>query len=322
MVWQVGCASQFRVKLKKMNTQTLQNEFWKLEVLPRLGASPVALEANIENAWQPVMRPTPKEFLTLDSSARFSSYNLAPYSNRIKNNQFVFEGKTYKLQPNWFPEGLTIHGDIRNRPLEMTRTDNMLEFYFDSRTLEDSNYPFDYTFKTKYSLEGDVFITHLEVQNVGSTRMPAGLGYHPYFVRHFLGSSAAPLLHFQASSVYLTDNSRIPDGASQAIPNELDFSSPASPVEVFVDNIYNDWDGVATLEWVGSGYKMRIEGDKIYGHFVVFNGDPDGTIALEPVSHATDGFNLLARGVPNTGVRILESGEILSGAMRVKLERV
>lgn len=307
---------------KTVNTQTLQNEHWKLEVLPRLGASPTALEAFVNGDWQPVMRPTARALLAGESSANFSSYNLAPYSNRIKNNKFVFEGREYKLKSNWEDEILTIHGDIRNRPLEMIGTDNTLEFFFDSRTVTDSNYPFDYSFKTTYLLEDDVFVTHLEVQNVGNTRMPAGLGYHPYFVRHFLGSSAAPRLHFQASSVYLTDTSRIPDRASQAIPNELDFSSPASATEIFIDNIYNNWDGVATLEWAGSGYRLKIEGDKIYSHFVVFNGDPDGTIALEPVSHATNGFNLLARGVANTGVKILEPGEILAGAMRLKLERV
>ena len=305
-----------------MNTQILENEFWKLEVLPRLGASPVALEAFVEDAWQPVMRPTARALLAGETSANFSSYNLAPYSNRIKNNRFVFEDREYKLKPNWADEILTIHGDIRNRALEMTRTDNTLEFWFDSRTVTDSNFPFDYTFKTNYALEGDVLVSHLEVQNVGSTRMPAGLGFHPYFVGHFLGSSAAPLLQFQASSVYLTDSSRIPEGASQAIPQELDFSSPASATKIFIDNIYNNWDGVATLEWVGSGYRLKIEGDKIYSHFVVFNGDPDGTIALEPVSHATDGFNLFARGIPNTGVKILEPEEIMSGAMRLKLERV
>ena len=257
-----------------------------------------------------------------DSSANFSSYNLAPYSNRIRHNKFIFEGREYKLKPNWADGMLTIHGDIRNRALEMSRTETALEFWFDSRTVTDSNFPFDYTFKTRYSLEGDVLTSHLELQNVGSTPMPAGLGFHPYFVRHFLGSSVAPLLHFQAKSVYLTDTSRIPDGASQAIPAELDFSSPASAIAVFVDNVYNDWDGLATLEWVGSGYRLRIEGDKIYSHFVAFNGDPDGSIALEPVSHCTDGFNLLAQGVANTGVNILKPGETLSGAMRLKLERL
>ena len=305
-----------------MNTQILENQHWKLEVHPRLGASPVALEAFIEKAWQPVMRPTARALLTGDSSANFSSYNLAPYSNRIRHNKFIFEGRECKLKPNWADRMLTIHGDIRNRALEMSRTETALEFWFDSRTVTDSNFPFDYTFKTRYSLEGDVLTSYLEVQNVGSTPMPAGLGFHPYFVRHFLGSSSAPLLHFQAKSVYLTDTSRIPDGASQAIPAELDFSSPASAIAVFVDNVYNDWDGLATLEWVGSGYRLRIEGDKIYSHFVAFNGDPDGSIALEPVSHCTDGFNLLAQGVANTGVNILKPGETMSGAMRLKLERV
>ncbi len=204
----------------------------------------------------------------------------------------------------------------------MTRSDQALEFWYDARTVKDSNYPFDYTFKTRYSLEDDVFVSHLEVQNVGSTPMPAGLGFHPYFMPSFLGSSAAPLLHFQAKSVYLTDSSRIPEGESQTIPPELDFSSPKDCTAKFIDNVYNNWDGLATLAWAGSGYRLRIEGDPIYRHFVVFNGDPDGSIALEPVSHCTDGFNLIAKGIPNTGVKILQPGEVLAGAMRLKLESV
>jgi aldose 1-epimerase len=304
-----------------MSIEILENHHWKLAVHPGLGASPVALEAMANGAWQAVMRPTNPELLEGDNSANFSSYNLAPYSNRIKNNKFVFEGREYKLQPNWADGIMTIHGDIRNRALDMTRKEHALEFWYDSRTVSDSNYPFDYTFKTRYTLEDDVFVSHLEVRNIGNVPMPAGLGYHPYFMPSFLGSSAAPVLHFQAGSVYLTDTTRIPDGASQAIAPELDFSSPKAATGFFIDNVYNDWAGVATFEWTGSGYALRIEGDPIYSHFVVFNGDPDGTVALEPVSHCTDGFNLLAQGVPNTGVKILAPGEVLAGAMRLKLER-
>ncbi len=98
-----------------MTSETLQNNFWKLEVLPRLGASPVALEAWINQSWQPVMRPTASELLEGQSSANFSSYNLAPYSNRIKNNKFIFEGREYQLRPNWSDGIMTLHGDIRDR---------------------------------------------------------------------------------------------------------------------------------------------------------------------------------------------------------------
>jgi aldose 1-epimerase len=305
-----------------MSIEILENNFWKLAVHPLLGASPVALEAMADGAWQAVMRPTSPALLDGDNSASFSSYNLAPYSNRIKNNKFVFQGLEYQMLPNWSDGILTIHGDIRNRELAMIRSKQALEFFYDSRDVSDSNYPFDYSFKTRYAFEADVFVSHLEVQNVGVVPMPAGLGYHPYFMPTFLGSSAAPKLQFQASSVYLTDTTRIPDGASQAIPPELDFSSPKAATGFFIDNVYNDWDGVAIFEWTGSGYGLRIEGDPIYTHFVVFNGDPDGTVALEPVSHCTDGFNLLAQGVPNTGVRILEPGQMLAGSMRLKLEKL
>jgi aldose 1-epimerase len=305
-----------------MSIEILENNFWKLAVHPRLGASPVALEAMANGAWQAIMRPTNPALLGGNDSAGFSSYNLAPYSNRIKSNKFVFQGREYQMKPNWADEILTIHGDIRNRELAMTRSEQALEFWYDSRNVSDSNYPFDYSFKTRYALEDDVFVSHLEVQNVGTEPMPAGLGYHPYFVSSFLGSSAAPKLQFQASSVYLTDTTRIPDGGSHAIPAELDFSSSKPATGFFIDNVYNDWDGVATFEWTGSGYALRIEGDPIYTHFVVFNGDPDGTVALEPVSHCTDGFNLMARGVQNTGVQILQPGEVLAGAMRLKLEKL
>jgi len=42
-------------------------------------------------------------------------------------------------------------------------------------------------------------------------------------------------------------------------------------------------------------------------------------VALEPVTHATDGFNLLSQGWENTGVRVLEPGEKLAGSLRLTL---
>jgi aldose 1-epimerase len=41
--------------------------------------------------------------------------------------------------------------------------------------------------------------------------------------------------------------------------------------------------------------------------------------AVEPVSHANDGFNLLARGVPGSGVQVLEPGAALGGTVRLEI---
>ena len=42
-------------------------------------------------------------------------------------------------------------------------------------------------------------------------------------------------------------------------------------------------------------------------------------MALEPVTHATDGFNLMSQGWDSTGVRVLEPGEGISGRLRLRL---
>jgi aldose 1-epimerase len=63
---------------------------------------------------------------------------------------------------------------------------------------------------------------------------------------------------------------------------------------------------------------MVLEADPIFSHLVVFTA-PDGSVALEPVTHATDGFNLMSQGWDSTGVRVLEPGEEISGRLRLRL---
>ncbi|RIH81811.1 hypothetical protein Mrose_03529 [Calidithermus roseus] len=82
--------------------------------------------------------------------------------------------------------------------------------------------------------------------------------------------------------------------------------------------MFGGWEGALRLEWPHSGVRVELEADPIFSHLVLFTA-PDGTVALEPVSHATDGFNLMDRGWPNTGVRVLEPGESLSGEVRMRI---
>jgi aldose 1-epimerase len=63
---------------------------------------------------------------------------------------------------------------------------------------------------------------------------------------------------------------------------------------------------------------MELRADPLYSHLVAFTA-PDGSVALEPVSHATDGFNLLAQGWPDTGVRVLQPGDSISAKLHLIL---
>lgn len=297
----------------------IENAFWQLEIAPQIGASVVNLRGRVGGGFQPIMRPTPHAALEKRSSSALSSFILAPFSNRIRGAKFAFEGREYQLKTTT-PDGNTQHGDVRNRPWTLVRHDpETLEGWFDSRAHPDFNFPWAITVNVVYELEGNTFETRLEMRNVSKDPMPAGFGLHPYFVRTLGGSSDA-VLGFHALGVYETDASLIPTEGMKPVPESLDFSKPRAVGAQELNHGFG-WDGTARLEYPGSGVRLVIEADPIFSHVVAFTS-PDGTLAIEPVSNATDGFNLLAHGVPGTGVVILEPGAVMTGAVRLRLEAI
>ena len=105
---------------------------------------------------------------------------------------------------------------------------------------------------------------------------------------------------------YDTDERMLALGAARPVTPAEDFGTPAAIGARTVDRTFAAWDGVARLDW---GVRaLTITADNVFSHLVVFTA-PDGSLALEPVSHATDAFNLAARGVPGTDMRVLEPGQ-------------
>ncbi|MDX2007529.1 MAG: aldose 1-epimerase [Meiothermus sp.] len=295
-----------------MNSVTLQNSRLRLEIAPEVGASVAALEARAEERWQPIMRPTPRPLP--DKSSPYGSFTLAPYSNRIREARFGFEGRLYELKPNT-PEGNAQHGDVRNRPWTVMPAGTAAACSFDSRFFDDVNWPWAFSMAKLYRLEGHTLETTLELVNQGQTPMPAGFGLHPYFVRD-LGEA---VLGFEAEGYYQTDQSLIPADGMKPIPPELDFRVPRAVGAQALNHVYGGWSGRAVLEWQGSGKRLVLEADPIFSHLVVFTA-PDGTLAIEPVTNATDGFNLAERGVAGTGVQVLQPEEGMVGKVRMRVE--
>ena len=102
---------------------TIQNDFWKLMISAEFGASPYALEHQINGDWVAIMRPSHDGALEAGRSTDFSSYTLAPYSNRIRNHVFEFRNRQYQLRPNW-PDGQTIHGDVHGEAWRVNQPDS------------------------------------------------------------------------------------------------------------------------------------------------------------------------------------------------------
>jgi len=297
-----------------MNIQTLHNDHLTLHVLPDLGASVLNLAAA---SGRPVLRHV--EIGDVKTSSQCASFALLPYSNRIKDARFIFEGREVQLRPG--SDGNVQHGDVRNRPWQTERvSDGHLICTFDSRHFgemegEGVNWPWAFTARMEYVLHGPHLDTSVTLTNADTAPMPAGLGLHPYFSR--MADGIDPALGFQAGGVYLTDDSFIPTREAGPVAPGLDFSA-ARPVgaEQF-NHVYSSWDGVARLDW--GRRALTITADSVWSHLVLFTA-PDGSLAIEPATHATDAFNLAARGVHGTDMRVLAPRESLGGAVRFTLE--
>ncbi|MBB6097598.1 aldose 1-epimerase [Deinobacterium chartae] len=297
----------------------LENDTWQLDIAPEVGGSVAALRLREAERWTPVMRETPASALEERNPSQFASFTLMPYSNRIRDAAFEFTGQSYTLRPNT-SAGTAQHGDVRARPWQVEREQRTeLALTLDSRDFADFNYPFPIRARVEYLLEGDAFDTVLHLENAGERPMPAGFGIHPYF-RRDLGGHENAWLQFRASGVYHTGPDLMPTEGMQPLPAELDFTAPRAIGDQNLDHVFGNWNGRAELSWPDAGLRLEFDCEPVFSHFVAFTA-PDGTLALEPVSHATDAFNLEARGVHGTGMRVLEPGESMQGRIRLAVRR-
>lgn len=299
----------------RWRVETISNGFLTLEVLPEVGASVLNLRAASGRA---VMRPVRPE--DVKTSSQCASFTLLPFSNRIRDARFTFQGREYDLRPNT-KDGLAQHGDVRNRPWQVERvTDARLRCTFDSRDFPDLNWPWAFTACVEYILHGPHLDTSVTLTNADQADMPAGMGLHPYFQR--FDGDLDPTLSFDAPLTYDTDERLLTVGGSRPVTPDEDYRAPSQIGPRHIDRTYTAWDGIARLAWgsvLTGGRAMTLTADGVYSHLVVYTA-PDQTLALEPVSHATDAINLAAAGVSGVDMRILTPGQSLAGTARVTLE--
>lgn len=289
---------------------SLRNDHLELDVLPETGASVLNLRAA---SGRPVLRAV--DPADVKSSSQCASFSLVPFSNRVRDARFTFAAQVHQLRVTT-ADGLTQHGDVRNRPWQVVAAgDEKLSFTFDSRQFTDLNWPWAFGASMEYRLDGAALEMTLALTNLDTTDMPAGLGLHPYFVRRRDGTD--PQVSFGAALIYDMDGRSLPLEAARAVHPDEDFRTPRPVGERSIDQVYAGWDGAARLDWGTRALQLRA--DPVFSHLVAFTA-PDGSLALEPVSHATDALNLAPKGVPGVDLRVLAPGETLSGAVRLSLE--
>lgn len=294
-------------------TMKLNNEKLRVKLVPEIGGSITECSVNRGGQWIPIMR-SGEEPLARSSNA--SSFVLIPYSNRLRDGRFAFEGTDYQLRD---AEKHAIHGDVRDREWKiLEHTNERIVLAFNSEDFDDVNFPFPFSAKMIHALEGYSFISRIEVVNEGSHAMPAGCGFHPYFNRRLPGSTGEVKLQFTVSGVY-PGETPLPTGPAVPLQPDQDFHVQRA-LDVELDHCFAGWNRQAVIDWSGSGITARIQADPGMEHVILYSPKGQNFFALEPVTNANDGFNLFGRGDRNCGVVVLQPGETLEAGFEISLE--
>ncbi|WP_419340672.1 aldose 1-epimerase [Achromobacter sp. PD1] len=223
---------------------------------------------------------------------RAGSYPLAPYSNRIRDGVFTFNGARHALQsvpgrPHAI-HGAGLYQPWRVRSHSPDSVDLVLE-----QPAGVLGWPWPFECVQRYQLDARGLSVALAIVNLGDTPMPCGLGLHPYFT--------AERVTLHARREWAADADGLPTGSKAVHVRELRRSASGC------DTYLSQWEGRATLHWP-DGHQLSLHADPAFAHLVVYTAGGSDFLCVEPVTNVADAFNLAAAGEARTGMRTLEPG--------------
>jgi len=285
---------------------TIQNKYWQVGILPETGASIAFGRIRHNDEWVDAMRPTPEK--DWNNSSNCSSFIMLPWCNRIKDGVLHFEDKTYQLNTTK-DDGTARHGDVRKRDWAVNKIDaNHISMSLVSTDFPDMNWPFKFSAHAEYKLDKDKFIWILSIKNEDSQPFPTGFGHHPYFVKPT--GANAPHVQIPCKEYFELTNYMATDAAVPVTP-ELDFQQMRALDDLELNHVFTSRNGSepARMLYPEWGSTLEMYSDSLFEHILLYAPKGEPFYAVEPMTNASDGFNLFAKQIAGSGVFVLQPGE-------------
>ena len=293
----------------------LQNDRLRLVVDPDHGAGILAFSTLVDGRWLPLMPDARRP----DCDLACASFLMIPYSNRIENGAFTFADGAYQLEN---AVGHAIHGDTRKRPWNITdQSAQLLRCTFSSAEHNQVNWPWPFDTEATFEVRDDHLQLGLKLTNRGATAMPAGFGWHPYFSRALQQEGEPVVLQFALDGAYPdAHETRIPSGPLAPLAPHQDFRIERALLpDNALDTCCHGFAG-GHIVWPESGVRLRLAAAANCRHLVLYNPVGKPYFAVEPVTNANNGVNLLAQGDPTCGTVSLEPGASLESGCALIVE--
>lgn len=250
---------------------------------------------------------------------------LFPFPNRIRDGEFSFNGKSYRLPKNDSSQQNAIHGFAPRNAWRVINSEAEADFasvtgqfrHKQDVPATESLWPGDGCLTLTYKLEPHALSVLAVVDNFGDEPFPFGLGYHPYFqlpgVDHPVDDWT---LGYTAQQEWVVSEG-LPTGVMRNILPEFDFRTAKRIGNLPLDHLFGGLEPMptgrnlgrfATLEYENASGKLEFAGTSEFRELVLFVPPHRRAIAIEPYSCATDAINLEAKGI-DAGWRTLAPGD-------------
>jgi|SRR6185503_1033294 len=288
------------------NTLEVGDGRWKIVVAPSLGGSLLACDFD----GVPVLRAAPQTPASRRPAIRCCHFPLIPFSNRIENGRFRFDGETVSLPRNVVGSPHALHGHGWQTAWQVSESDGAsCALTYQRKATPD--WPWPYRARQTIAVAGNSLYLLLAIENPGSAAMPGGLGFHPFFPR-----SAGARLELSAAQVWDGNAAGFPTVRAD-IPAGLEFhGAPRLADREGTDHCFDGWSRRATIRYEHPARRVTLDGCKETSHAIVYVPANADYFCVEPVSHAVNAMNLADPAA--AGWWTLEAGEIRSISMTIR----
>jgi aldose 1-epimerase len=275
-----------------MQIQRLSNGTLEVEVLPEVGGRIHRIRAFGHD----LLRTPSDPQLHVSNPFFWGCFPLVPWSNRVPDGRIVFQGRVVQVPCN---DGDTaIHGEAYARPWAV-EGEGRLSFRGGQ-----FGFPWPYEARQQHSIDATSWTLALTITNTGDAEMPAGLGIHPWFAASAGLEAALP-----ADLTYPLVNN-IPSGPPVPVSGPLDRRT----LSLFPWGLDNIWTGLTAHQINLRRPEITLDSTFTFTdaatHIIAASVETNDAVAIEPVTHATDGFRLLAERLPGA-IGVLQPGETL-----------
>lgn len=253
---------------------------------------------------------------------------LFPFAGRITGGKFEFEGRSFQLEAG-DGRGNAIHGFVISRPWRVTdQSESSVTAEFQASVDAPELlklWPADFHIRGTYELAGNTLHNRFVIRNPGQSRLPFGLGTHPYF-RLPLGTKGSadecvvtvPIRESWELVDLLPTGKKLHSEIHDKVAAGIPFG------ETKFDDVFTGLQpaGGQVTAWIhdaANGRALRVLFDDSFRECVVYNPPHRQAICIEPYTCVPDAFLLSARG-QETGLRVLDPGEEFSAAIAITLE--